>query len=162
MARLFAIFAIGLGLGGGFGFLAAALEGATLGGHDHAAHGHEATTAAGQAHQHDALVDVPATNAPELAVRLIEDPAAGWNMQVITKNFRFSPENAGSAHVAHEGHAHVYVNGIKIARLYCPWMHIGSLPENAEVEVTLNSNDHRTLSVGGRAISAAILVPATN
>lgn len=161
MTRLFAIFVIGLGLGGGFGFLVAAANGVTLDGHDHGAHSHDAAPVTGPVHHHDALLEVHAVDAPDLVVQVTKDPVAGWNLHVITENFRFSPENSGGAHVANQGHAHVYVDGKKVARLYGSWMHFSSLPEEAEVEVTLNSNDHRTLSVNGQAISASVSLSAT-
>jgi copper(I)-binding protein len=48
-----------------------------------------------------------------------------------------------------EGDARLYVNGEKVARLYGPWFHIGSLPSGrTEVTVTLASNDHHGLAVG--------------
>lgn len=161
MGRIFAMFVIGLGLGGGFGFLVAASNGVMLEGHDHGAHGHGGE-AASHAHHHEASIDAPADSAPTLAVRLLEDPVAGWNLNVITENFHFSPEQAGHAHVPNEGHAHVYVNGEKIARLYGAWMHIGALPEGAEVEVTLNANDHSLLSVEGQPLSVITSISATH
>lgn len=152
MNRILAIFAIGLGLGGGIGFLTAASNGVSLTGHDHAgiAEGMEH-------HNHDGMVEVALDSAPSLSVELIEDPMSGWNLHVLTEAFQFTPENAGAAHAMNEGHAHVYVDGVKIARLYGDWMHIAALPDAAEVSVTLNTNDHQTYSVDGKAISAAIV-----
>jgi hypothetical protein len=84
------------------------------------------------------------------------DPMAGYNLHVLVDNFAFSPEGASLAPVPGQGHAHVYINGEKHARLYGEWMHIASLPKGeVAVEVTLNSNDHRPLSVDGTQISAS-------
>ena len=134
----------------------------TVDGHDHGEHGQGAGSGTEGAHNHDALLEVPAVGAPGVTIELNEDPVSGWNLRVITENFRFSPEQTGGAHVANEGHAHVYVDGVKIGRLYGPWMHIATLPTAAKVEVTLNSNDHRAFSVDGKTISAAVSLPATN
>ena len=61
--------------------------------------------------------------------------------------------------MAGEGHAHVYVNGTKIARLYGTWMHIGSLPPgDVEVRVALSSNDHKALAVNGQPVQVAVAV----
>ncbi len=102
------------------------------------------------AHDHHAVLSLPpGSSAPTLSVRVEPDPKSGWNLQISTANFRFSPENASHPHQPGEGHAHLYVNGKKRARLYGHWFHIDRLPKgDVELSVTLNSNDHRTLAVG--------------
>ncbi|MEC8244889.1 MAG: hypothetical protein VX047_00480, partial [Pseudomonadota bacterium] len=53
------------------------------------------------------------------------------------------------------GHAHVYVNGMKLGRVYGDWYHIGSLPLGRnEVSVSLYANDHSGLSAGGSKITS--------
>ena len=97
---------------------------------------------------------------PTLAVELVPDPVSGWNLHVETENFAFAPEHAGAPHVPGEGHAHVYVDGEKIARLYGPWLHVPALPPGATLEVTLNANDHRPLAMHGHPLAATAIVPA--
>lgn len=160
MNRILALFAIGLGLGGGIGFLAAASNNVTFDGHDHGTHSHATAPGDVQSHDHDAMVDLPVDGAPSLAVQLMADPVSGWNLHVQTEAFRFAPEHAGGPHVPREGHAHVYVDGVKIARLYGNWMHLAELPEAATVAVTLNSNDHKMLSVAGEVLRATATLPA--
>ena len=101
-------------------------------------------------HHHHAVLSLPpGSSAPTLKVQVEPDPKSGWNLQLSTANFRFSPENASGAHRPGEGHAHLYVNGKKRARLYSHWFHIDQLPKGeVELSVTLNSNDHRTLAAG--------------
>ena len=54
-----------------------------------------------------------------------------------------------------EGHAHVYVDGEKAARIYGPWFHLGALPPGeVTLGVTLNANDHSLLAVSGRPLKA--------
>lgn len=155
--RSLALFAIGLIFGGGIGFVVAASMGVTLDGHDHgdaAAHGaHQ--TGANDTHHHGGMLMLPdEADAPTLDASLQPDPASGWNLHIRTTGFRFSPENANLGHVAGEGHAHVYINGGKYARIYGPWLHIPSLPKGlVTVEVTLNSNDHRPLGVAGKMLT---------
>ncbi|WP_264212812.1 hypothetical protein [Leisingera thetidis] len=162
MSRSLALFAIGLIFGGGAGFVIAAGNGVTFDGHDHGdpAH-HGGTHAEAMAHDHSTAVDLPAgSDAPSVAIQLIKDPMAGWNLQVLPQNFRFAPENASAADVPGEGHAHIYVNGEKLARLYAGWMHIPSLPEGAEVKVSLNTNSHSPLMVAGEPVEAKTTAPA--
>ena len=161
MDRL-ALLLIGLVFGGGIGFVVAAGAGVTLGGHDHAAHdGQEAASGrAAGVHDHATSHSLPpGSDAPTVEMALKPDPVSGWNLHVATEDFTFAPEKAGQEHVAGEGHAHVYVDGDKIARLYGPWMHIPSLSAGATVEVTLNGNDHRPLAVNGHGLVATTTVP---
>ncbi|MGC1497546.1 MAG: hypothetical protein WA790_17215 [Sulfitobacter sp.] len=166
MDRSLALFAIGLVFGGGIGFVVAAGNGITFDGHDHgdpAAHGATQMDHAAMGHgdmdhasMHETPLNVPAENAPRVAVVLKPDPMTGYNLHVTVDNFAFNPQGASLAHVPGQGHAHVYINGEKLSRLYGEWMHIAALPKGeVTVEVTLNSNDHRPLSVNGAPISAS-------
>lgn len=105
-------------------------------------------------HDHTSLLSLPAgPTAPTLETEIAPDPMSGWNLRIETSNFRFSPENASGPHQPGEGHAHVYINGHKLARVYGPWFHLDALPKGeTEVTVTLNSNDHRTLAVEDRPL----------
>lgn len=115
---------------------------------DHSAHMH--------AHG-DALMLEAGDDAPTLAIDVTPDPVSGWNVNLKTSNFAFAPSRAGADHVPGEGHAHIYVNGEKIARIYGDWFHIDTLPAGpVEIEVTLTSNDHRALMVGETPLSATV------
>jgi hypothetical protein len=84
---------------------------------------------------------------------------AGWNLHVKPQNFRFAPENASTADILGEGHAHVYINGEKLGRLYANWIHLPSLPEgDVEVKVSLNGNSHSPLMVGGVPVEAKLII----
>lgn len=161
MARSLALFAIGLVFGGGAGFVLAAANGVTFDGHDHgdASH-HGAAHAEASAHDHSTAVNLPAgIDAPNVEIALTQDPMAGWNLHVIPRNFRFAPENASAADKPGEGHAHVYINGEKLARLYGNWMHIPDLPKGeVEVSVSLNANSHSPLAVDNVPVTATVTV----
>ncbi|WP_037310341.1 hypothetical protein [Ruegeria halocynthiae] len=161
MARSLALFAIGLVFGGGAGFVLAAANGVTFDSHDHGDPSqHGGAQAEAMAHDHSAAVNLPAgANAPGIEIALTRDPMAGWNLQVIPQNFRFAPQNASAADNDGEGHAHVYINGKKLARLYGNWMHIADLPKGeVEVSVSLNANSHSPLMVENVPVSAAVTV----
>ncbi|WP_075223081.1 hypothetical protein [Acuticoccus yangtzensis] len=112
-------------------------------------------------HDHSRLMNVPAASAPSVAISVKPDSMAGWNLHIETTGFRFAPEDANSVPVVGEGHAHLYVNGTKLARIYGHWFHIPALPagEN-DLLVTLNANDHSTLAVDGTPIAAYATVIA--
>ncbi len=97
--------------------------------------------------------------APGLAIELQPDPMSGWNLKLTTTHFRFAPEAASRQHRPGEGHAHIYVDGKKLARLYGHWFHIPKLaPGQREIKVSLNSNDHRSYARKGKAITASLTV----
>ncbi len=90
---------------------------------------------------------------PGLAISIHKDPVMGWNLELVTENFEFVPQAAGYDPVPGEGHAHLYIDGRKVARLYGHWYHIPRLdPGNHEVVVTLNANNHAGFSVDGAEI----------
>jgi len=160
--RAIAMLVIGLSLGGGIGFTIAAGQGITLDGHDHAAAAAHAGRVAGA---HDASHGEPLAlaagpDAPTVEITVEPDAHAGWNLRVTATNFRFAPTHASGPHVPGEGHAHVYVEGRKVARLYGHWLHLADLPPGTPtVRVTLNANDHRPLAVEGRLVADAVSVP---
>ena len=90
--------------------------------------------------------------------KLIEDPMSGWNVYLQVSNFRFAPEQASQPHREGEGHAHLYINGSKIARIYSNWFHIPELlKDRNEIKITLNSNDHQTFAIGDAVIEKVII-----
>lgn len=168
MDRSIPLLLIGLVFGGGIGFAIAAGNGITFDGHDHSdpsqhgqtagkAHDH---TAHGANHDHETLMEISGGGpVPTLDMELLPDPASGWNLHIMTTNFRFSPEHASLDPVPGEGHAHIYVNGDKLGRMYGAWQHLADLPDGkVTIEVTLNANDHRPLAVDGRKLSASATV----
>ena len=161
-----------VGLFGGLaGFLIAAGNGITLDGHDHNTD-HEVSHGAGHvghmmhadvqnasdntAHKHDLPIELKDDgSAPTVSIRLHPDPVAGYNLQIQATNFQFSGARSGLDHQEGEGHAHLYFDGVKQARLYGNWTHLAELPGSvSQLTVSLNSNDHRALSVNGEIIEA--------
>ena len=165
MRRAFALLLIGLVLGGAIGFVTAAAYGVTLDGHNHLTdhapadmdHSAQATEGGGD-HDHSELVTAEGDE-PTLMLHVMADPVSGWNLQMMTENFTFAPASSGATHVEGEGHAHIYANGVKIARAYGPWFHIANLPEGeVEISVTLNANDHRTIAVAGVPVEKTVVI----
>lgn len=107
---------------------------------------------------HEAMhgtLEVAAADAPTLAIDVTEDAMDGWNVTVHAENFTFTPEDVNTDNVANTGHAHLYLNGVKMARLYGPYFHIPELPAGQhEVTVNLSSNDHSYYLVDGARIEA--------
>lgn len=120
-----------------------------------------ATSAGGQhAMQAETLIAVDDWAAPPtLDTAVYPDPVGGWNLNVITTNFTFDAAAAGRDNAEGHGHAHVYVNGVKLGRVYGAWHHIGKLPLGRnEVSVSLYANDHSALASGGMKITSSSMV----
>ena len=114
---------------------------ATMDGHGHMAH---------------SPFEVPAAGAPTVDIVVTEDAIAGFNIHIETTNFTWAPENVNTAPVAGEGHAHLYIDGEKIARLYGPDYHVGPGVDatlTSHFRVTLNANDHSDYAVDGVVIA---------
>lgn len=98
---------------------------------------------------------------PTVSILAHKDSMSGFNIHVTTEHYTFTPEKAGEASIQGEGHAHVYVNGIKVMRLYGPWAHIpGDAFKDGEntIQVTLNGNDHSDWVIGDKHIEATTVV----
>jgi len=104
---------------------------------------------------HDSITVLPmGPDSPTLDFVVVRDPDQGWNLNIITTNFQFTPENVGGQLVSGEGHAHLYLDGDQVARIYGSWFHIDKLGHGlVEVRVTLNANDHSQLAVGDDLLS---------
>ena len=92
----------------------------------------------------------------KMSVRIFvsKDAKMGYNLHVVTRRFRWSPWNASKRHIPGQGHAHLYVDGKKVTRLYGPWYYLGALDKGKHtIKVTLNGNDHGDYVHGERMIA---------
>ena len=107
-------------------------------------------------HNHGTIEVTSFPEIPSLKIEIVKDSVSGWNLHLVTKNFKFSPEHVNMKPVQGEGHAHLYVDGEKRARLYGPWFHIGNLlPGKHTIRVTLNANNHDGLVFQGHPIEVS-------
>lgn len=148
-----ALFLIGIvfGVAGGF-ILAGGTQGMSTA-HDHMGH------ADGEhAHDPDALTAWDGA-APSLMLHLSPDMGADMNLHIMAPGFRFAPEEVNGAVTPAAGHAHVYINGMKVGRAYSPYMLLSNLESGDVVRVTLNANDHTAWAVDGQPLAAETTVP---
>ena len=104
-------------------------------------------------HKHGKM-EVPQGEAvPTVDVVVLKDAKKGWNLEAKVTNFKFAPEKVNTAAETGEGHAHLFINGKKITRLYSSWYYIKNLePGENTVKVTLNANNHADWTSGGKVI----------
>lgn len=116
----------------------------------------DSSSAQADHHSHDNVQEIAGEGEPPaLAIAITRDPLSGWNLELVTENFEFDPKQASHEHTPGRGHAHLYIDHNKIARLYGNWYHIAELaPGPHEIRVTLNANNHSTLAVNGKPVAA--------
>jgi len=110
-------------------------------------------------HSHGMMAIPTGQPVPQVTVDLFPDPVAGWNLQVQTANWTFAPASVNATSTPTEGHAHLYLNGEKLTRIYSEWHYIPSLPPGEHVlTVGLNANGHEMLMHDGEPIEASVKV----
>jgi hypothetical protein len=101
--------------------------------------------------------------APRVSLDVKKDPTGGFNVHVVTTNFKWRPEMASMQHVLGEGHAHVNLDGRKIMRIYNEWFHLNTYQFSTKAGEQLLSiefvgNDHAPYTVKGMPVGAQELV----
>ncbi len=110
-------------------------------------------------HSHKSLDISDNSRIPTLDIKVDPDALKGWNLEIKTTNFTFSPETLNQNSLPNQGHAHLYVNDKKITRIYGSWYYISELPEGEnEIKVTLNTDNHEDLIYQGKMISDRIII----
>ncbi len=109
-------------------------------------------------HDHDRVHPVAPGAVPAVQIALQSEGGCTYNMQLTLENFRFAPERVNGPHTDGEGHAHLYADGVKLARVYSEWFHFSAPIGSKAIEITLNSNDHATLAHEGNPITATALL----
>ncbi len=122
--------------------------------HDHSTHTHDV-------HSHD-QIEVPLEYVPTISISVFEDSKSGYNLEIEVDNFEFvstqSYETIEKEETITYGHAHLYINGEKITRLYSKSYYLGELEGHNEITVTLNSNEHENLAINGESIQATTIL----
>lgn len=77
---------------------------------------------------------------PSVKIHAKKDLTGGWNLHFMTTDFTFTPENAGAEDVPNTGHANLYVDGKKVARIYSNWFHLDLAKGSHQVKVGLTTN----------------------
>ena len=110
----------------------------------------------GMSHGDDAIaLSVPAV----VAVAATPDGSGGLNVAIDAEGWRWAPEQVNGEHRPGEGHGHIYVDGVKVNRIYGPNYHLAGLePGERHIRVTLNANSHNGLTVDGQPLEAAMVV----
>ncbi len=102
---------------------------------------------------------IESENHVSLKVGAVVEDEGGVNLYLLTRDWIWSPENVNNSHVPGEGHAHIYVDGEKVGRVYGPYHYLPGLePGERHIRVALNTNDHSALTYGGQPVEASTTV----
>jgi|GEM_PF-397640 len=143
------IISIALGLGGGYALGVSQDDSTTS----------NATQTTQKITYSHGVYEVSAEEAPKIELIVTEDTKSGYNIKIAATDFIFTPESVNGENVIGEGHAHLYVDGQKVGRLYSPYYHYdGDFEGTKEFRVTLNANDHSEYTVDGEVITSTVQV----
>lgn len=111
-------------------------------------------------HNHHKQLEISANQAtPTVELVAHPDQVQGWNLELKVTHFNFAPSQVNAPSKTSEGHAHLYINGKKVTRLYGNWYYLSELPTGANtLKVTLNSNGHEALVHRGQPISDTAVI----
>lgn len=102
------------------------------------------------------MVDVShSKNIPTISLmEVLKEPMdMGYNLHVIMKNWKFTPEKVGETYQANQGHIHVYIDGKKAGRMYSDWFYLGKLSKGVhKIAITINGDDHTAITLNNKMI----------
>ena len=123
-------------------------------------HNHSDSAEIQENHHHHKTIEIPSdSDIPTVQIIAYPDTVEGWNLQIKTTNFDFAPESVNKDSNFDQGHAHLFINGQKVTRIYSNWHYISELPQGEnEIKVTLNTNQHEDLAYQGKIIEDTIII----
>ena len=100
---------------------------------------------------------------PQIAMHLTRDSEDGFNLHVELQNFRLeSPalrDTRGEGML--RGHAHLYLNGVKLTRLYGNDLHLPSRLFRSGInslQISINDHERAVYAINREPIQATILM----
>jgi len=102
---------------------------------------------------------------PEISLQVVKDAMSGFNLTLLLKNYQLMLPAADLAqttvvdNASLSGHAHLYVNGEKIQRIYGRFIHVPKTLLKAgenTIRVTLNNHNHANWSLDGEVVQSEL------
>ena len=109
-------------------------------------------------------IEIPKTaSRPGIGLSIQKDNFGGLDLYVVVENFMMGPPTKTWPRQKRvvQGHAQLYINGVKVSRIYSPWFHIKSnyLSNNInDILVILNDHYHNHWILDGKVIQAKLQV----
>lgn len=108
---------------------------------------------------HDESGGISITPSPQIRLSVLNGYSEdGFDIVLEVEDFSFVLTTEDAQHVPNEGHGHIYLNGLKLGRLYETAFTLGAVPPNDyELRVALNSNDHKPYLIEAKPVSETLV-----
>ena len=98
---------------------------------------------------------------PLINLEIIKDKVDGYNLYIDLENFILNPSQIGSKNHSNMGYLQLFINDIKITRVYSNWVHVPqrffNLKENF-IKITFNSNLYDEFTIEGKPLEYILKV----
>ena len=98
---------------------------------------------------------------PSINLKVIKDKIDGYNIFINLKNFNLNPSEIGGENISNSGYLQLFINDIKITRIYSDWVHVPqrvfNLKENF-IKITIHSYLHDQFTIKGKPIEHIVKV----
>ncbi len=98
---------------------------------------------------------------PLINLEIIKDKVDGYNLYIDLENFTLNPSQIGSKNQPNMGYLQLFVNDIKITRVYSNWVHVPqrffNLKDNF-IKITFNSNLYDEFTIEGKPLEYILKV----
>ena len=98
---------------------------------------------------------------PSINLKVIKDKIDGYNIFIDLKNFNLNPSEIGGENISNSGYLQLFINDIRIVRIYSDWVHVPqrffNLKENF-IKITIHSYLHDQFTIKGKPIEHIVKV----
>ncbi len=98
---------------------------------------------------------------PSINLKVIKDKIDGYNIFIDLKNFNLNPSEIGGENISNSGYLQLFINDIRITRIYSNWVHVPqrffNLKENF-IKITIHSYLHDRFTIKGKPIEHIVKV----
>ena len=98
---------------------------------------------------------------PLINLEIVKDKVDGYNLYIDLENFTLNPSQIGSENQSNMGYLQLFVNDIKITRVYSNWVHVPqrffNLKDNF-IKITFNSNLYDEFTIEGKPLEYILKV----
>ena len=98
---------------------------------------------------------------PLINLEIIKDKVDGYNLYIDLENFTLNPSQIGIENQSNMGYLQLFINDIKITRVYSNWVHVPqrffNLKDNF-IKITFNSNLYDEFTIEGKPLEYILKV----
>ena len=98
---------------------------------------------------------------PLINLEIIKDKVDGYNLYIDLEHFTLNPSQIGTENQSNMGYLQLFINDIKITRVYSNWVHVPqrffNLKDNF-IKITFNSNLYDEFTIEGEPLQYILKV----